>query len=106
MATSTKPSAQDVAKKAVVQRVLKDYIVKDRMKVGIGSGSTMHLLMKQLADILIAHPNIHTIFAIPTSVESKHLLILLARKVSRATNNSSSLVVSDLDSYPILDVAL
>jgi ribose 5-phosphate isomerase A len=96
---------QEQAKRHVVKRVVDDYITRDRMKLGIGSGSTMHILMKTLADLLINDPRIHTIYAVPTSVETKHLLILHSRRVARATNNNSQLIVTDLDCYPILDAS-
>lgn len=95
----------DAGKKAAAKKAITDNITHDKMRIGIGSGSTMLYLMKSITDLLIQNPKYNTLYVIPTSIQTKHLLILESRKVIRATNGVSQLIVTDLDSYPILDVA-
>ena len=95
----------DAAKKIAARRAVDDHVTKDRMKLGIGTGSTILYIIKYITDLLIHNPTYNTFYVIPTSIQTKHLLILEARRISRATNSTSQLIVTDLDSHPIIDVA-
>ncbi|KAF4531849.1 hypothetical protein B566_EDAN000875, partial [Ephemera danica] len=88
---STKMSDLDTAKTLAAQQAINDF-VKDNIRLGVGSGSTVALAVKVLAEKI--HKEKLQVVCVPTSFQARQLIL------------QYKLILGDLDSYPELDVAI
>lgn len=78
-------------KKAAATKAVDEW-VKDRMKIGIGSGSTIVFAVERLAERVKTEKL--SVVCVPTSFQARQLII------------QHGLILSDLENHPQLDVAI
>jgi len=81
------------AKKKAAYRAVDEYVVNNDMIIGIGSGSTIVYAVERLA-YRVKNENLRIKACIPTSFQSIQLI------------KQHQLPLSDIESYPVLDLAL
>lgn len=80
----------EFAKKAAAFRAVDEFILPTHKAVGIGSGSTITYVVERIRE----RPELHDIVYIPTSFQSKILIL------------ESNLKLGSIEQYPEIDVAI
>lgn len=81
----------EIAKKIAAEKAVNEH-VKNQLKIGIGSGSTIVYAVQRLAE-RVKNENLDVI-CVPTSFQAKQLIL------------QHKLQLGELESYPELDVAI
>ncbi len=78
-------------KKAAAFRAVDQFVTRKGMAIGVGSGSTVVYVVERLA---MLKDQFGPMYCVPTSFQSRQLL------------NEAKLTIVDLESHPVLDVAI